>query len=68
MLQGTALDTYKTIMARFPQLKLIASGGVDSLEEVQKLREAGCYGAIIGKAIYEGRIGLRELMEHGRHE
>ena len=60
-LEGTALDLYKEIIIRFPELKLIASGGVTTIEEVQSLREAGCYGAIIGKAIYEGHIRLEEL-------
>ena len=60
-LEGTALDLYKEIIIRFPELKLIASGGVTTIEEVQSLREAGCYGAIIGKAIYEGHIRLGEL-------
>ena len=60
-LEGTALSLYKDILGRFPALKLIASGGVTSVEEVTALREAGCYGAIIGKAIYEGHIRLQEL-------
>ncbi len=60
-LEGTALSLYKDIIARFPDLKLIASGGVTAIGEVEALREAGCYGAIIGKAIYEGKIRLEEL-------
>lgn len=62
-LEGTALDLYKDIMARFPGLKLIASGGISSLDELEKLREAGCYGAIVGKALYEGLIRLEDLKE-----
>ena len=60
-LEGSALELYKSLIARFPELKLIASGGVTTIDEVHALREAGCYGAIIGKAIYEGRIRLQEL-------
>lgn len=61
LLQGSALDLYRQIRDQFPDLHLIASGGVTSLEELEKLHDAGCFGAIIGKAIYEGRISLKEL-------
>jgi phosphoribosylformimino-5-aminoimidazole carboxamide ribotide isomerase len=61
LLQGSSIDLYRSILERFPQLKLIASGGVISIEEVQELNDIGCHGAIIGKAIYEGRITLKEL-------
>ncbi|MCB0571666.1 MAG: 1-(5-phosphoribosyl)-5-[(5-phosphoribosylamino)methylideneamino]imidazole-4-carboxamide isomerase [Phaeodactylibacter sp.] len=61
LLQGTALELYTQIRERFPELKLIASGGVTGLDEIVKLRELGCFGAIIGKAIYEGKISLKEL-------
>lgn len=60
-LEGTSLDLYRETIARFPDLKLIASGGVTTMKEIHALREAGCYGAIIGKAIYEGRIQLKDL-------
>lgn len=60
-LEGSALELYKDIRSRFPALKLIASGGVTTVKEVLALREAGCYGAIIGKAIYEGHIRLQDL-------
>jgi len=61
LLEGTALPLYKAIRAKFPELQLIASGGITSLDELQQLQEIGCYGAIIGKAIYEQRIALRDL-------
>jgi phosphoribosylformimino-5-aminoimidazole carboxamide ribotide isomerase len=61
LLQGSAVDTYQQIREELPELKLIASGGVTTMEELEKLREVGCFGAIIGKAIYEGKIGLKEL-------
>jgi phosphoribosylformimino-5-aminoimidazole carboxamide ribotide isomerase len=61
LLQGTSLALYEKIRSQFPNLKLIASGGVTSLDEVEKLRTLGCYGAIIGKAIYEGNIKLKDL-------
>jgi phosphoribosylformimino-5-aminoimidazole carboxamide ribotide isomerase len=61
LLQGSSIDLYATILERFPTLKLIASGGVTSIEEIGKLNEIGCHGVIIGKAIYEGKITLKEL-------
>ncbi|WP_286748385.1 1-(5-phosphoribosyl)-5-[(5-phosphoribosylamino)methylideneamino]imidazole-4-carboxamide isomerase [Roseivirga sp. UBA1976] len=61
MLQGPSIELYKKIIKEFPQLKLIASGGVAELNDLYELREAGLYGAIIGKAYYEGRISLDEL-------
>jgi phosphoribosylformimino-5-aminoimidazole carboxamide ribotide isomerase len=60
-LEGPALDIYKRIIERFPLLRLVASGGVSSLDDITKLAEIGCKGVIVGKAIYEGRITLAEL-------
>jgi len=61
LLQGSSIELYTSILERFPKLKLIASGGVTSIEEVEKLNEIGCHGVIIGKAIYEEKITLKEL-------
>jgi phosphoribosylformimino-5-aminoimidazole carboxamide ribotide isomerase len=61
VLQGTSVGTYKEILSRFPDLYLVASGGVSSLDDLVLLMEAGVPGVILGKAIYEGRIGLKEL-------
>ena len=61
LLQGPALDLYKNILAKFPDLHFIASGGVSGMDDVRRLEEVGCKGVIIGKAIYEGRITLKEL-------
>ncbi len=63
VLQGTSLQVYKEILEQFPELYLVASGGVASLDDVLLLEEAGVPGVIIGKAIYEGRINLRELQK-----
>lgn len=60
MLQGPSFDLYRELLA-LDGLKLIASGGVTTLDEVIQLRELGCEGAIIGKAIYEGTIQLKDL-------
>lgn len=62
LLAGSAQELYANIRETFPDLQLIASGGVTEAKEVEKLRSIGCFGAIIGKAIYEGRISLRELL------
>lgn len=60
MLQGTSNDLYKEILAEVP-IKLIASGGVSSMNDIHKLKDIDCEGVIIGKAIYEGKISLNEL-------
>ena len=60
MLGGTSNELYAEIMAA-TNVKLIASGGVSSFADVEKLAELGCEGAIIGKAIYENKITLQDL-------
>lgn len=60
MLQGPSLELYKEILEK-TSIKLIASGGVSCIEDVEQLKNMGCSGAIIGKAIYENRITLKEL-------
>jgi phosphoribosylformimino-5-aminoimidazole carboxamide ribotide isomerase len=62
MLQGSNADLYQKLISEF-NLNIIASGGVSSLEELKTLRQMGCDGAIIGKAIYEGKITLKQLQE-----
>ncbi len=61
MLKGPAFDLYDEVMERFEDLKLIASGGVAEMKDVEALAEKPIYGVIIGKAIYEGKIDLKEL-------
>ena len=63
MLEGSAQELYSEILQELPQLKLIASGGVSSIADLKSLQQIGCYGAIIGKAIYEGKIKLEELAQ-----
>src|SRR6266496_4284010 len=60
-LEGPAVALYKNIMSKFPELFFIASGGVSSVKDLEELRDIGCKGAIVGKAIYEKRITLDEL-------
>jgi len=64
LLQGTSTELYKKILESFPQLHLIASGGVSVIDDVEELNEMGCSGVIIGKALYEGRIQLSQLKKY----
>lgn len=61
LLQGPAVKLYKSIITEFPSLHLIASGGVSSLKDLEELAAVGCNAAIVGKAIYENRISLKDL-------
>ena len=61
LLQGTAINLYKKILNLHPSIDLIASGGVTSIDDLFELREAGCSGAIVGKALYEKKILLPDL-------
>jgi phosphoribosylformimino-5-aminoimidazole carboxamide ribotide isomerase len=61
MLMGASFDLYQMIIENFPTLRLLASGGITSVADLEKLDEIGVYGAVIGKAYYEGKITLKEL-------
>ena len=61
MLQGPSFDVYRDLLEQQPEIKLIASGGISTFDELPKLAAMGCEGTIIGKAIYENRIALKEL-------
>ena len=63
MLEGPAFELYQEILESTPKVKLIASAGITTIDDVLKLTDLGCEGAIIGKAIYEGTINLKELMK-----
>ncbi|QRR02391.1 1-(5-phosphoribosyl)-5-[(5-phosphoribosylamino)methylideneamino]imidazole-4-carboxamide isomerase [Dyadobacter sandarakinus] len=63
LLQGPSFDLYKNMQDKCPDLKIIASGGVSEMKDVEKLEEMGIYGVIIGKAIYENRITLSDLQK-----
>lgn len=60
-LEGPSIDLYKEILAVYPKLHFIASGGVSTVKDLEELKEIGCKGVIVGKAIYENRISLSEL-------
>jgi phosphoribosylformimino-5-aminoimidazole carboxamide ribotide isomerase len=61
-LQGISTALYRKILTHFPHLHLIASGGVSSTADLQAAQEMGCKGIIVGKALYENRISLQELV------
>jgi len=60
MLKGPSTTLYKEILDTV-KINLIASGGISSVRDIEDIRQAGCEGVIIGKAVYEGKIGLNEL-------
>lgn len=62
-LSGPALGLYKEIMTSYPDIHLIASGGVSCLEDIKELDDAGVPAVVFGKAIYEGKIDLKELWD-----
>lgn len=61
MLQGASVELYKKILTAFPSMYLVASGGVSDINDLEVLAEAGLPAVIFGKAIYEGRIALKDL-------
>ena len=63
LLQGPSVDLYRKILERFPDIDFVASGGVSNIQDVADLKEIGCSGVIVGKAIYEGNISIEELKQ-----
>lgn len=61
LLQGPSFDLYRNLQDRFPDLNIIASGGVSNMSDIEMLADTDIYGVIVGKAIYEGRVTLKEL-------
>jgi len=61
MMQGPSTQLYKEILKVFPSLHLIASGGISCFDDLVILKESGCMGAIVGKAIYEGKISMKQI-------
>ena len=62
MLEGPSINLYKDILNQ-TKVNIIASGGVSNINDLYRLKDIGCSGVIIGKAIYEGRITIKELSE-----
>lgn len=63
MLAGPSFDLYAELMERFGQLKVIASGGVSGIADIERLARMGVPAVIVGKALYEGRVTLRQLYD-----
>jgi phosphoribosylformimino-5-aminoimidazole carboxamide ribotide isomerase len=63
MLEGSSLELYRSILVKFPAIELVASGGVTTIQEVKQLKTMGLFGAIVGKAIYEGRMDINQLAQ-----
>ena len=63
MLEGPATELYKEVMAEYPNLNLIASGGISSNEDIKELNRYGIPSVVFGKAIYEGKIDMKELWD-----
>ena len=64
MLQGPSIELYKDILTAYPDLYLIASGGVSCFQDIIDLENAGLPAVILGKAIYENRVTLKELSSY----
>lgn len=64
MLQGPSLELYYELLEELPEIALIASGGVTTMDDIYQCAELGCAAAVIGKAIYEGNISLKELEQY----
>jgi phosphoribosylformimino-5-aminoimidazole carboxamide ribotide isomerase len=62
LLQGPSFDLYRNLQDQAPKLNIIASGGVSNMSDIEMLADMGLFGVIVGKAIYEGRVTLKELM------
>jgi phosphoribosylformimino-5-aminoimidazole carboxamide ribotide isomerase len=61
LLQGPSFDLYRTMQDQLPKLNIIASGGVSNMADIETLADMNLFGVIVGKAIYEGRVTLKEL-------
>lgn len=61
IMQGPCLDLYENIINKFPDIKVLASGGVRNTDDIQRLKDIGVFGVIFGKAFYEGEIKLKDL-------
>lgn len=63
MLSGPNIGMYKELQEEFPELNWIASGGVSKIDDLEELQELNIYGVVVGKAYYEGKISLKDLMK-----
>lgn len=63
MLQGTSVEWYAALRQRHPAMRIIASGGVGSLADIQRVQRTGVCGVVVGRALYEGTLSLQEVAE-----
>jgi len=66
MLGGPNLELYRSLVVEFPSIHLIASGGVSQITDIENLAGVGCYAAVVGKALYEGRVTMEQLSRFAR--
>ena len=66
MLGGPNLELYRSLVAEFPTIHLIASGGVSQITDIANLAGVGCYATVVGKALYEGRVTTEQLSRFAR--
>ncbi|MBP6385151.1 MAG: 1-(5-phosphoribosyl)-5-[(5-phosphoribosylamino)methylideneamino]imidazole-4-carboxamide isomerase [Pseudarcicella sp.] len=66
LLEGPSFDLYQKLQTQFPALHIIASGGVAVIQDIEQLNEMNIFGVIVGKAIYEGRITLKQLADFNK--
>lgn len=66
-LQGPSFDLYKELLSKYPNLYLMASGGISSIEDIEKLNDLGVYGVVLNKALYEEKIKIKDLERFTRH-
>ena len=64
LMEGSSNELYSEIQNKFPSIKLIASGGVTTEDDLKRLEDIGVYGAIVGKAIYENKLSLETLLKY----
>lgn len=64
LLQGPSTELYKNMQAKFPDLQIIASGGISKMRDIEELNELHIFGVIVGKAIYENKISLKEIEKY----
>jgi phosphoribosylformimino-5-aminoimidazole carboxamide ribotide isomerase len=65
-LGGPAIDLYKEILDKFPQIQLVVSGGIRDVPDLEELQAMGCFGAIVGKAFFEDKIPIKYFSVHAK--
>jgi phosphoribosylformimino-5-aminoimidazole carboxamide ribotide isomerase len=68
LLEGPSFDLYKQIIQKFPGIQILAGGGVRNVEDINKLNEIGVFAVIVGKALYEGMINLKDVEKFSVNE